>query len=60
MHETGIVRDLVRRIEQAAGEAGAERVAGVTVWLVFRHQVRGAPRRDGRCLLACASPEVIL
>ena len=33
MHETGIVRDLVRRLEQAAHEAGAERVSGVEVWL---------------------------
>jgi hydrogenase nickel incorporation protein HypA/HybF len=33
MHETGIVRDLVRRLEQAAREAGAERVSGVSVWL---------------------------
>lgn len=33
MHETGIVRDLVRRLEQAAYEAGAERVSGVAVWL---------------------------
>lgn len=33
MHETGIVRDLVRRVEQAAREAGARRVAGVTVRL---------------------------
>lgn len=33
MHETGIVRELVRRLEQAARAAGAERVSGVTVWL---------------------------
>lgn len=33
MHETGIVRDLVRRIERAASEAHADRVAGVHVWL---------------------------
>jgi hydrogenase nickel incorporation protein HypA/HybF len=33
MHETGIVRDLVRRLEQAAREAGAERVSGAAVWL---------------------------
>lgn len=31
MHETGIVRDLVRRVEQAASEAGASKVVGVTV-----------------------------
>lgn len=33
MHETGIVRDLVRRIERAAWEAHADRVAAVHVWL---------------------------
>lgn len=33
MHETGLVRDLVRRVEQAAREAGARRVVGVTVRL---------------------------
>jgi hydrogenase nickel incorporation protein HypA/HybF len=33
MHETGIVRDLVRRIESAAREAGAERIARVSVRL---------------------------
>ena len=33
MHETGIVRDLVRRLESVAKDAGAERVSGVQVWL---------------------------
>ena len=33
MHETGIVRDLVRRLDGSAREAGAVRVASVTVWL---------------------------
>jgi len=33
MHETGIVRDLVRHLERAAMEAGAERIVNVTVWL---------------------------
>ena len=33
MHETGIVRDLVGRLERSAREAGAVRVQGVTVWL---------------------------
>ncbi|MGC2462167.1 MAG: hydrogenase/urease maturation nickel metallochaperone HypA [Steroidobacteraceae bacterium] len=33
MHETGIVRDLVHRLERAARDAGAERVCGVEVWL---------------------------
>lgn len=33
MHETGIVRDLVRRLMETARTAGAERVSGVTVRL---------------------------
>ena len=33
MHETGIVRDMVRRLEAVARDAGATRVAGVAVRL---------------------------
>lgn len=33
MHETGIVRDLVRRLEGVASDSGAEAVSGVEVWL---------------------------
>lgn len=33
MHETGIVRDLVRRVESAAADAGAIRIVGISVWL---------------------------
>ena len=33
MHETGIVRNLVQRLERAARENGAARVSGVDVWL---------------------------
>ena len=33
MHETGIVRNLVRRLEQVAREQRAERITGVTVRL---------------------------
>ena len=33
MHETGIVRNLVHRLEMAARENGAVRVSGVEVWL---------------------------
>lgn len=33
MHETGIVRDLVRRLDAIARDAGAERIRGVAVWL---------------------------
>jgi hydrogenase nickel incorporation protein HypA/HybF len=33
MHETGIVRDLVHRLEKIAQDGGAERVSSVVVWL---------------------------
>jgi hydrogenase nickel incorporation protein HypA/HybF len=33
MHETGIVRDLVRHLQKAAQEAGATRIVGVVVRL---------------------------
>lgn len=33
MHETGLIHNLVHRLEAAARDAGAESVAGATVWL---------------------------
>jgi hydrogenase nickel incorporation protein HypA/HybF len=33
MHETGLVRDLIRRIEAAAAANEAGRVVGVRVWI---------------------------
>ena len=33
MHETGIVKDLVHRLEKAAIDASARRVLGAHVWL---------------------------
>ncbi len=33
MHETGLIRDVVHRLEAAARDAGAERVSSVEVWL---------------------------
>jgi hydrogenase nickel incorporation protein HypA/HybF len=33
MHETGLIRDLVHRLDAAARDAGAEKVSGVEVWL---------------------------
>ena len=33
MHETGLIGDLVHRLEAAARDAGAEGVSGVEVWL---------------------------
>lgn len=46
MHETGIVRNLVRRLEQAAQEAGAEHVSGVVVWLGALSQFSPAHFRE--------------
>jgi hydrogenase nickel incorporation protein HypA/HybF len=33
MHETGIVRDLVHRLEKTAIEAGAQRIVSARIWL---------------------------
>jgi hydrogenase nickel incorporation protein HypA/HybF len=33
MHESGIVRDLVRKLEGVAHDANAEAISGVQVWL---------------------------
>lgn len=33
MHESGLVRDLVRRVAAVAGREGAKRVTGVSVWV---------------------------
>jgi len=33
MHESGIIRDLVRRLEEVVRDANAESVSGVQVWL---------------------------
>lgn len=33
MHETGLIHNLVHRLEAAARDAGAERVSGAVVWL---------------------------
>jgi hydrogenase nickel incorporation protein HypA/HybF len=46
MHESGIVRDLVRRLEAAAKEAGATGVEGVTVWLGALSQFSPAHFRE--------------
>lgn len=46
MHETGIVRDLVRHIERAAREAGANRVTVVRVWLGALSQFSPAHFRE--------------
>jgi hydrogenase nickel incorporation protein HypA/HybF len=33
MHETGIVRELLRKVEQAGRDAGATKVARIGIWL---------------------------
>jgi hydrogenase nickel incorporation protein HypA/HybF len=33
MHETGLIRDLVHRLEAAALDAGAGKVSGVEIWI---------------------------
>ncbi len=39
MHETGLIRDLVHRLEAAVLDAGAEKVASVEVWLGALSQI---------------------
>jgi hydrogenase nickel incorporation protein HypA/HybF len=46
MHETGIVRDLVRRLEAAAQDAGAARVVGVEIRLGALSQFSPAHFRE--------------
>jgi hydrogenase nickel incorporation protein HypA/HybF len=64
MHETGLVRDLIRRIGQAAEANGAERVVGVQVRLGalshlsaahfrehFEAESRGTPAEGARLII---------
>jgi hydrogenase nickel incorporation protein HypA/HybF len=46
MHESGMIRDLVRRAEDAARDAGAKRIAGLSVWLGALSQMSPAHFRD--------------
>lgn len=46
MHETGLIHNLVHRLEAAAREAGAERVSGATVWLGALSQMSPAHFRE--------------
>ena len=46
MHESGIIRDLVRRVEAAAHDAGAEKVSGVEVWVGALSQMSAAHFRE--------------
>ena len=49
MHETGMVRNLIRRLEQAAIEAGAERISIVSVRLGALSQMSPSHFRDHFC-----------
>lgn len=64
MHELGIIKDLVHRVEAAALAAGADEVSGVEVWLGalsqmsadhfrehFREEVRGTVVEKAELLL---------
>lgn len=46
MHETGIVRDLVRRVLRVADDAGAIGVSGISVWLGALSQFSPAHFRE--------------
>ena len=46
MHETGIVKDLVHRLEHAAAAAGARRVSCAHVWLGALSQFSAGHFRD--------------
>jgi hydrogenase nickel incorporation protein HypA/HybF len=46
MHETGLIHNLVHRLEAAARDAGAERVSGATVWLGALSQMSAAHFRE--------------
>ncbi len=46
MHESGIVRDLIKRLEGAARDAGARRVSAVDVWLGALSQFSPAHFRE--------------
>ena len=46
MHETGVVRDLVHRLEQTARDAGATRIKCAHVWLGALSQFSAEHFRD--------------
>jgi len=46
MHETGLIHNLVHRLEAAARDAGAERVSGATVWLGALSQMSAGHFRE--------------
>jgi hydrogenase nickel incorporation protein HypA/HybF len=46
MHESGMIRDLLRRAEAVAREAGASRITGLSVWLGALSQMSAAHFRE--------------
>ena len=46
MHESGLIHNLVHRLEAAARDAGAERVSGAPVWLGALSQMSPAHFRE--------------
>lgn len=46
MHESGIIHNLVHRLEAAARDAGAERISGATVWLGALSQISAEHFRE--------------
>ena len=46
MHETGLIKGLLHRIEAAAHAAGAERVVAVDVWLGALSQISASHFRE--------------
>ncbi|WP_287788186.1 hydrogenase/urease maturation nickel metallochaperone HypA [Acidiphilium sp.] len=56
MHETSLVRDLIRRIEQAAAAHGAARVSGVRVWLGALSHLSAGHLREHFVVEARGSP----
>jgi hydrogenase nickel incorporation protein HypA/HybF len=46
MHESGIIHNLMHRLEAAARDAGAERISGATVWLGALSQISAEHFRE--------------
>ncbi|MGE0416438.1 MAG: hydrogenase/urease maturation nickel metallochaperone HypA [Acetobacteraceae bacterium] len=46
MHETGLIKGLLHRIEDAAHQAGSDRVAAIDVWLGALSQISAGHFRE--------------
>lgn len=56
MHETAVVRDVVGRINQLAGAAGAHRVVAAKVWLGALSHLSAPHFRDHFAITAAGTP----